>query len=186
LLQHFATALTKYSTPLRLDFSTMQVNGNGTLDSVELTAALTKLGCKTQLSELDSNGDGIIDFDEFSVLATVLTKHTHLVFKQPEISKCKDLGETDSKLLAKAKDATSRLLGTMRTDDSTLFREFQKLDKDGDARLDKRELKYLLGQHIPGATMAEQQMMLFSIFSVADINRDNSISFDEVRRSADA
>ena len=116
----------------------------------------------------------------------MLTKHTHLVFKQPEISKCKDLGETDSKLLAKAKDATSRLLGTMRTDDSTLFREFQKLDKDGDARLDKRELKYLLGQHIPGATMAEQQMMLFSIFSVADINRDNSISFDEVRRSADA
>ena len=52
----------------------MQVNGNGTLDSVELTAALTKLGCKTQLSELDSNGDGIIDFDEFSVLATVLVK----------------------------------------------------------------------------------------------------------------
>lgn len=156
------------------------MNGNGTLDSQELTAALTKLGCKTSLEELDSNGDGIIDFDEFSVLATVLQKHSHVVFKQPDNSKCKDLLTTDQTLLAKAKDATAKLLGSMRTDDNTLFREFQKLDKDGDARLDKRELKYLLSKHIPEANMAEQQILLFSIFSAADINRDNNISFDEV------
>ena len=39
----------------------------------------------------------------------------------------------------------------------------------------------ILEKHIPDASMAEKQMMLFTIFSVADINRDDSISFDEFK-----
>ena len=43
-----------------------QYNGNGTLDATELAAALKKLGCKTSLAELDTDGDGVIDFHEFA------------------------------------------------------------------------------------------------------------------------
>ena len=39
----------------------------------------------------------------------------------------------------------------------------------------------ILEKHIPDASMAEKQMMLFTIFSVADVNRDDAISFDEFK-----
>ena len=42
-------------------------------------------------------------------------------------------------------------------------------------------MKYLINKYIPEATMAEKQIMLFTTFSVADVNRDDSISFDEFK-----
>ena len=167
---------------LRSIFDEFDYNKSGTLDASELTAALTKLGCRTSLDDLDADGDGVIDFEEFSVLSALLEKHSHAIFKQPEMSKCMDMIETDSALVQRAQDACSLLLGPLkRLDDSALFREFQKLDKDSDARLTKREMTTLLKKQVPTASMAETQMMIFSIFSVADINRDDSVSFDEFK-----
>ena len=191
-----------------------QYNGNGTLDATELAAALKKLGCKTSLAELDTDGDGVISFEEFAVLSTVLERHSHIVFKQPAMSKCKDLASTDAELVRKAKETCARLVSTMRVDDTTLFKEFQKLDGDHDGRLTKQEMKdvralhttahlltrgpadvrahstasgapvrnaQIVKTHVSTATMAEQQLMVFTIFSVGDVNRDDSISFDEFK-----
>ena len=114
-------------------------------------------------------------------MARLLEKHSHVVFKQPLMSKCKDLLSADAALIKKGKDVCTRVLGKIRVDDTTLFKEFQKLDDDHDARLTKRELKLIIQKHCPEATSAEKQMMLFTIFSVADVNRDDSISFDEFK-----
>ena len=158
-----------------------QKNGNGVLDGSELAAALKKLGSSATLEELDTDGDGVISFEEFAVIATLTDKHSHIIFKQPLKSKCADLIETDSAMVAKAKDVCKHLVSTMRTDDTTLLKEFHKLDDDGDARLTKTELKYLINKNMPEATMAEKQILLFTTFSVADVNRDDSISFDEFK-----
>ena len=109
------------------------------------------------------------------------THKAFVVFKQPLMSKCKDLLSADAALIKKGKDVCTRVLGKIRVDDTTLFKEFQKLDDDHDARLTKRELKLIIQKHCPEATSAEKQMMLFTIFSVADVNRDDSISFDEFK-----
>jgi len=158
-----------------------QKDGSGVLDLVELTAALNFLGCSIKLADLDTDGDGEISFDEFKCLSSVLEKRSHVVFKQPNQSKCKDLLTNDAEQIKKAQDVCKSLCSTMRVDDTTLFKEFQKLDDDSDARLTKREMKIILDKHAPKATVGEKQMMLFTIFSVADINRDDSISFDEFK-----
>lgn len=158
-----------------------QWDKSGELNEAELVAALNKLGCQAKLEDLDSDGDGKISFDEFTVLATVLEKRSHVVFKQPPKSKCKDLNTSDEELISKAKEVCKTLVGKIRVDDTTLFKEFQKLDDDSDARLSKREMSKIIQKHVPSATMAQRQMMLFTIFDVADINRDDSISFDEFK-----
>lgn len=122
-------------------FDQFDYNGNGSLDAVELNAALQKLGCKSSVAELDTDGDGVISFEEFTVLASVLEKHSHVVFKQPNMSKCKDLLTSDDEQIERAKSICKKLVGSMRVDDTTLFKEFQALDDDGDARLSKREMK---------------------------------------------
>ena len=138
------------------------------------------MGCKTNLAQLDTDGDGVISFDEFATIASLLEKRTHVIFKQPSFSKCKDLLTNDAEMVTKAKDTCRKFMSTMRVDDTTLFKEFQKLD-DGDARLETRELKTLIKKHVPSATMAEQALMVFTILNVADVNRDDSISFDEFK-----
>ena len=179
LLSFFATHISHPLTTFVC--SRVQWDNSGQLETKELAAALTKLGCKASMDELDTNGDGVISFEEFEVLSAVLEKHSHVVFKQPLMSKCKDLLSADAALIKKGKDVCTRVLGKIRVDDTTLFKEFQKLDDDHDARLTKRELKLIIQKHCPEATSAEKQMMLFTIFSVADVNRDDSISFDEFK-----
>lgn len=209
---------------LQAIFNEFDYNGNGTLDAAELVAALNKLGCKSSVGELDTDGDGVISFDEFKVLAAVIERHTHAIFKQPNTSKCIDLLTADDEMIDKAKGIVKQLVSTMRVDDNTLLKEFKKLDADSDARLTKREMKLvrtapnamrdccecdccgppryaravmhtdddvwsvrvcrtfqIIKKHIPQATMSEQQIMLYTLYNVADINRDDAISFDEFK-----
>ena len=66
---------------------------------------MAKVACNATLEELDTDGDGKISFEEFEVLARVMDKHTHIVFKQPSQAKCKDLLTADAEMIEKAKGA---------------------------------------------------------------------------------
>lgn len=162
-------------------FEEFDANKNGELDAKELEAALTKLGKKVSFEDLDTDGDGKISLEEFKMLALMVETYNHSIYKQPLMSKCADLLETDQAKIKEAKSICSKLLSSARVDDTTLLREFHRLDNDGDARLTKKEFKKIIQKYLPTATMGEQQIMLFTVFSVADINRDDTVTFDEFK-----
>ena len=54
---------------LRRKFDEFDKNGDGTLDKEELCAALTAVGSRASLKDLDSNGDDRVTFEEFQVCA---------------------------------------------------------------------------------------------------------------------
>ena len=66
---------------LRNLFDTYDKDGNGSLDRSELHAILSHLGSRLRVEDLDKDGDNRVTFEEFSVLADTMGRHTHPIFK---------------------------------------------------------------------------------------------------------
>jgi Ca2+-binding EF-hand superfamily protein len=63
---------------IRHAFATFDKDGSGTISAEELCACLKSMGfhpgpleVEELLAQMDTNGDGVIDFDEFSAVMTV-------------------------------------------------------------------------------------------------------------------
>jgi EF-hand domain pair len=63
---------------IRHAFATFDKDGSGTIDAEELYACLKAMGHHPEpleleelLAQMDTNGDGVIDFDEFSAVMTI-------------------------------------------------------------------------------------------------------------------
>lgn len=75
-------------------FSVFDIDGNGAITAEELNTVMRSLGeecslaeCRRMINGVDSDGDGMIDFDEFRVMMMMGSRHdtTDRVKPQPEI-----------------------------------------------------------------------------------------------------
>ena len=66
---------------LRRVFDDFDKDNSGFLEAAECAAALTKIGSKCKMEDLDTDGDNKISFGEFSVFSQLTGKHTHPIFK---------------------------------------------------------------------------------------------------------
>ncbi|CAL0308068.1 unnamed protein product [Lupinus luteus] len=74
-------------------FTVFDMDGNGTITADELNNVMRSLGeecshaeCRRMIAGVDSNGDGMIDFEEFRVMMMMGSRHdtTDRVKPQPE------------------------------------------------------------------------------------------------------
>lgn len=206
---------------LRTAFDSFDVDKSGFIDPQELCAALTMLGIRNKSSEdfgledkdgdnlislkdLDKNGDEKIDFDEFKVLAAVLPKRDHPIYRNALLAKEVTLPRDNLRVTPvqrnqhaaqqTTKEALDNALRKLRerlkitTDskvmkDSFLLKAFQTLDSSGDGRVDLKELTKLLAD---GSSSEEEQALSKSdawlLMNCADTNNDKQITFDEFKK----
>jgi len=206
---------------LRTAFDSFDADKSGFIDPQELCAALTMLGIRNKSSEdfgledkdgdnlislkdLDKNGDEKIDFDEFKVLAAVLPKRDHPIYRNALLAKEVTLPRDNSRVTPvqrnqytaqqSTKEALDNALRKLReklkitTDskvmkDSFLLKAFQTLDSSGDGRVDLKELTKLLAD---GSSSEEEQALSKSdawlLMNCADTNNDKQITFDEFKK----
>uniref|UniRef100_A0A7S2CKY8 EF-hand domain-containing protein n=1 Tax=Haptolina brevifila TaxID=156173 RepID=A0A7S2CKY8_9EUKA len=202
---------------LRTAFDSFDVDKSGFIDPQELCAALTMLGIRGKLSDdlgvedkdsdgvislkdLDKNGDEKIDFDEFKVLAAVLPKRDHPIYRNALQAKEVTLPRDESRVTPvqrnqhAAQQATKKALDdalrrlrkklNITTDsklmnDSNLQKQFAILDSSGDGRVDLKELiKLLKGDQDLEITTREAWLLM----NCADTNNDKVMTFDEFKR----
>jgi len=215
---------------LKTAFDSFDVDKSGFIDPQELCAALTMLGIRGKLSledvgvedrdrdgvislaDLDKNGDEKIDFEEFKVLAAVLPKRDHPIYRNALQAKKVELPRDKSRATpvminqANAQKATEdalnkalrRLCKGLKittnkklSDDAFLLKAFQKLDTSGDARVSIKEIESLLklvaAEHDKeaedgAATMELTKGDAWLLMNCADMNNDKFMTFDEFKR----
>jgi Ca2+-binding EF-hand superfamily protein len=82
----------------KMVFDTIDIDGSGEIDALELAAVLVKWGCpdsevSSYLKHFDTNNDGVFDFDEFFLHFQPIWRYGHSIF-------CHD--ETRAKLTSEA------------------------------------------------------------------------------------
>ncbi|KAG1436470.1 hypothetical protein G6F56_013546 [Rhizopus delemar] len=84
--------MTKKQQELKEAFNAFDTNGDGTIDPIELKAMMEKLGdkisieeAKMLIKEVDSDQDGSVNFEEFSIMMGISPKkqdHKRFSFKR--------------------------------------------------------------------------------------------------------
>jgi len=172
---------------LRDKFDQFDKDGSGFLEAGEATAALTSIGSKLNIKDLDTDGDNKISFEEFSVFSQLVGKHTHPIFKKAGKNITTDgASKTGTSVfrhnayLNKAFMQTSskawrKLSATKNFDEKALERAFQSIDIDRDGSLDEGEIRLAIKNVAPQITEVEITLML----ATADKDDDHKITFDE-------
>jgi len=193
-------------------FKSFDKDGSDFIDPQELRAALTMLGIKNvdgvadedgdgrlSLKDLDTDGDQKISFEEFKVLAAVLPKREHAIYKgalsQKPVVMPRDVARATpvQRQRAAAQDKTNEALNAALArlckslnvnevkrlkSDTYLRQKFDIMDKSKDGRVDTRELKDLLRSENPEVSAKDAWMLM----NVADSNNDKCITFDEFKK----
>ncbi|KAL1514929.1 hypothetical protein AB1Y20_004008 [Prymnesium parvum] len=193
-------------------FRSFDKDGSNYIDPQELVAALTMLGVKyvdgvedvdgdgrLSLKDLDKDGDQKISFEEFKVLAKVLPKREHPIYKgaltQKPVQMPRDVSraspvqrkraEAQAKTQKAFDDALDRLCKCLGVEevkrlrqDNYLRLKFDSLDKSSDGRVDIKELKQMLRRENPELSAMDAWLLM----NVADTNNDTCITFDEFRK----
>jgi len=193
-------------------FKSFDKDASGFIDPQELTAALTMLGIKTvegiedadgdnrlSLKDLDTDGDQKISFEEFKVLAAVLPKREHAIYKgalaqKPvvlprDVSRATPVQRNRADAQAKTEEALSNALKRLCTSlgineakrlrqDNYLRKKFDLLDKSKDGRVETKELKNMMLIDNPELTSKDAWLLM----NVADTNNDKTITFDEFKK----
>lgn len=208
---------------LKTAFDSFDVDKSGFIDPQELCAALTMLGIRGKvtlddvgvedrdrdgvisLADLDKNGDEKIDFEEFKVLAAVLPKRDHPIYRNALLAKKVELPRDVSRATpvqrnqAAAQKATEdalnkalrRLCKGLKittnkklSDDAFLLKAFQRLDTSGDARVNIKEIENLLKSVASDGenTMELTKQDAWLLMNCADVNNDKMMTFDEFKR----
>jgi Ca2+-binding EF-hand superfamily protein len=207
---------------LRIAFDSFDTDKSGFIDPHELRAALTMLGVRRpgagdtlarmsiddvdgdgtiSLADLDTNNDEKIDFEEFKVLAALLPKRDHPIYRNTlrsdPIKLPKDARKTltpvqrdqyaaQQELNEALRGALARLREKLRLTsdaqimkDNNLRRSFDKLDESGDGRVDSKELIKMLQD---GTDVELTKRDAWVLMNCADTNNDKHMTFDEFKR----
>lgn len=193
-------------------FKSFDKDQSGFIDPQELTAALTMLGIKQyegiddadgdgrlSLKDLDTDGDQKVSFEEFKVLAAVLPKREHAIYKgalaQKPVVMPRDTSRATPVMRQRAgaqaktdqalQDALARLCSSLGIhevkrlrQDNFVRKKFDVLDKSKDGRVELKELKDLLRSENPDLSAKDAWMLM----NIADTNNDKTITFDEFKR----
>ena len=172
---------------LRRVFDDFDKDNSGFLEAAECAAALTKIGSKCKMEDLDTDGDNKISFGEFSVFSQLTGKHTHPIFKgastNTDTSGASKTGQgvftgeahLNEVFMGTASKAWRKLSATSKFDEKSLRKAFVKIDIDGDGHLDPGEIRLAIKNVAPQITEMEISLML----ATSDKDQDGKITFEE-------
>lgn len=181
---------TKYQTLdinyLKRVFADFDKDGSGYLEAAECAAALSKIGSKLSLKDLDTDGDNRISFEEFSIFSELVGKHTHPIFKGAQTNidtsgasktgiSVFTGGAADNPAFLAAAAKSWRKLGQVSFSERDLSKTFQKIDIDGDGYLDAGEIRLAIKNVAP--TISEMDITL--MLATCDTDRDGKITYEE-------
>ena len=152
----------------------------------ELHAALSEQSIKAGFKDLDMDGSGGVDFDEFAVLSTVMGRHTHPIFSKAldnlhQTMRSGDHPEVegvDEMTIKKVAARSWRKMASLRPgdmNDRALGEAFQRMDANHDGYLNKDEIRAAVKSLCPRLPHKDMLMMI----ATADTNRDDQVSFSE-------
>ena len=141
------------SSQLKQVFKLIDTNGDGKISSLELSEMLLSLGQKRSVAkkeademvrELDGNGDGYIDFEEFMDALGVNT--VQFSDKEDELMDAFAIFDSDKKGFISAKELQNILagLGYEKCSLSECFLMIKGVDKDGDGLINFEEFKFMM------------------------------------------
>ncbi|XWS61890.1 hypothetical protein CRYUN_Cryun07bG0163400 [Craigia yunnanensis] len=141
------------SSQLKQVFKLIDTNGDGEISSLELSEMLLSLGQKRSAAkqeadgmvrELDRNGDGYIDFEEFMDVLGVNT--VQFSDKEDELMDAFTIFDSDKNGFISAKELQNILagLGYEKCSLSECFLMVKGVDKDGDRLINFEEFKFMM------------------------------------------
>jgi len=172
---------------LREQFNAFDKDGSGYLEPGEAIAALASIGSKLSFSDLDTDGDNRISFEEFSVFSQLVGRHTHPIFKKASkntntdgasrtgISVFAGNAHLNKAFMQTASKAWRKLAATRAFDEKSLWRAFRSIDLDADGFLDPGEIRTAIKNVAPQITEMEITLML----ATCDTDSDGKITFVE-------
>ncbi|OMO97296.1 Calcium-binding EF-hand [Corchorus capsularis] len=143
------------SSQLKQVFKLIDTNGDGKISSLELSEVLMSLGQKRleankeadiMVRELDRNGDGYIDFEEFVDALGVNTAQMTLSDKEDELMGAFAIFDSDKNGFISANELQRILagLGYEKCSLKECFKMIKGVDKDGDGLISFEEFKIMM------------------------------------------
>ncbi|OMO80967.1 Calcium-binding EF-hand [Corchorus olitorius] len=143
------------SSQLKQVFKLIDTNGDGKISSLELSQVLMCLGQKRtaankeadiMVRELDRNGDGYIDFEEFVDALGVNTAQLSLSDKEDELMDAFAIFDSDNNGFISANELHRILagLGYEKCSLKECFKMIKGVDQDGDGLINFEEFKIMM------------------------------------------
>lgn len=127
-------------------FSTTDLDGDGTIDAKELHTVMRSLGQDPSeremveiINELDSDGNGSIDFDEFLVMMSLLQD------PEDEMKKAFNVFDTDGSGSISAAELRATMNGlNVKLTDEEVNDMIEECDTDGDGEISYEEFAHMM------------------------------------------